>query len=111
MRNQSCHVSRVTCHVVLVACCLSLVAEVHAETLRDPFVFGPRESGSEQPGAALMGVLWDATHPLAIVGEQTVGVGDRVGGWQVVEIQENGIVIQRDDRRETVAIGNSLPTD
>ena len=84
---------------------------VYAETLRDPFVFGPRESGSEQPGAALMGVLWDATHPLAIVGEQTVGVGDRVGGWQVVEIQENGIVIQRDDRREFISTGNSIPSD
>ena len=84
---------------------------VYADGLRDPFVFGPRESAPEQPGAVLMGVLWDATHPLAIVGEQTVGVGDRVADWQVVEIHENGIVVQRDDRREIVSIGNRIPTD
>ena len=84
---------------------------VYADGLRDPFVFGPRERAPEQPGAVLMGVLWDATHPLAIVGEQAVGVGDRVANWQVVEIHENGIVVQRDDRREIVSIGNRIPTD
>ena len=99
--------------LLLGAYCVVLSASVavRAETLRDPFVFGPRERAHEQPGAVLMGVLWDATHPLAIVGEQAVGVGDRVADWQVVEIHENGIVVQRDDRREMVTIGNSLPTD
>ncbi len=58
-----------------------------------------------------MGILWDATKPLAIVGDEPVGVGDLVGGWQVVEIRQNGIVVQRQDRREAVAIGSSIPGD
>jgi len=108
-------VSRVTCHVgqatVLVACSLLLVGAVEAETLRDPFTFGPREGAPEAASAVLMGVLWDAAHPLAIVGNQTAGLGDRVGGWEIVKIQENGIVIQRGDRLETVTTGSPLPAD
>jgi hypothetical protein len=96
---------------MLVACCMSLVATVEAETLRDPFTFGPREGTSEASPMTLIGVLWNAPKPLAIVGDRMVGLGDQVGGWEIVQIQEDGIVIQRDDRRETVAIGNSLPTD
>jgi len=90
---------------------VSLVAAVHAETLRDPFVFGPREGTVEALVPVLIGVLWNAPEPLAIVGDQMVGIGDQVDGWQIVKIQEDGIVIQRGDHRETVAIGNSLPTD
>ena len=85
---------------------------VHAETLRDPFTFAPSEDTVEkQPSVKLMGVLWDATHPLAMVGDQAIGIGDHVGDWEVVEIQATGIVIQRGARRETVATGSPLPAD
>lgn len=116
MHDKLCHVSCVMCRVgralVLVTGFWLLVTGVRAETLRDPFMFGSRQGGTaEGPEMVLMGVLWDATRPLAIVGDQEVGVGDQVADWQVVEIQENGIIVQRGDRRETVALGNSLPTD
>jgi len=88
--------------------CLCGVA-VDADGLRDPFTFGPREDMPAATAVILMGVLWDSPQPLAIVGGETVGVGDRVGDWEVVKIQETGIVIQRGDRRETVAIGSNLP--
>ena len=62
----------VSCFVV------SAAAFVHAEDLRDPFMFGPRTEVAAQTGPSLIGVIWDATQPLAIVGEQTVALGDRV---------------------------------
>ena len=90
---------------------MSLVTVVHAETLRDPFTFAPRETTNEGPAVMLMGVLWDAAHPLAMLGEETVGIGDRVADWQVVEIRQDGIVVQRGDRREVVSIGKSIPAN
>jgi len=97
---------------VLVTGFWLLVSGVQAETLRDPFVFGPREGTPGTSSAVLMGVLlWDASNPLAIVGDQMVGLGDRVGPWEIVKIEETGIVIQRGGRQETVTTGSSLPTD
>ena len=99
--------------LLLSAYCLVLSAPVvvHAETLRDPFTFGPREGTAEGPEMVLMGVLWDAAHPLAMLGDEAVGIGDRVADWQVVEIRQDGIVIQRGDRREVVSIGKSIPAN
>ena len=111
MRKTMCHVSCVMCHVALVACCLSLVAVVHAETLRDPFTFSPHEGAMNMSEMVLIGVLWDEAHPLAIVGDENVGIGDRVMNWQIVEIQPDRIIVQREGRRETVALGNSLPSN
>ena len=81
----------------------------HAEEWRDPFTFGPRRDVVEPTGFILLGVLWDATHPVAIIGEETVGVGDSVAGWQVIEIQQNGIMVQRSERKEFITPGESLP--
>lgn len=85
------------------------------EELRDPFAFGPRVEAVNRvvkpAGAMLMGILWDATRPLAIVGEETVAVGDTVAGWQVVQILEGHIVIQRGERRATIPPGGSIPVD
>lgn len=91
-----------------------LTAVLYAGELRDPFVFGPR-SGTEAPtpsaGYILVGIFWDAAHPLAIVGDQTVGVGDVISDWRVVKIEQNGIELQRGDRREFLAPGSSIPLD
>ena len=85
-----------------------------AENVRDPFVFGPRPDAVAHVTSAeqvLVGILWDAAHPLAIIGDQTVGVGDTVSGWQVTGIQQNGVEIQRGDRHELLAPGSSIPSD
>ncbi len=84
---------------------------VSAAEPRDPFMFGPRSEGVEPSGPILVGVLWDATQPLAMVGEETVAVGGRISGWQVMHIQPDGIVIQREDRREFLTPGMPFPLD
>ena len=84
---------------------------VSADGLRDPFTFSPHEGAMNMSEMVLIGVLWDEAHPLAIVGDENVGIGDRVMNWQIVEIQPDRIIVQRGDRRETVALGNSLPSN
>ena len=80
-----------------------------ADALRDPFTFGVHDETVQRPSTMLIGILWDATHPLAINGEQTVGVGETVSGWRVVRIEQGSVTIQRDTRREALAPGQALP--
>jgi len=107
MQDAGCRTGLLTAYGLL----LTAVVVAHAETVRDPFTFGPRQGTAEAPATVLIAVLWNAPELLAIVGNQMVGLGDQVDGWQIVKIQEDGIVIQRGDRRETVPIGNRLPTE
>ncbi len=97
--------------VVAVLAVMMLGGQLQAEE-RDPFVFGPRSPVAAQPAApTLDGILWDTRRPLAIIGEQTAGVGDTVSGWEVVEIQQHGVVLQRGGRREVVAPGHPIPSE
>ena len=85
---------------------------IRAEELRDPFVFGPRTGeATAQTGPTLVGVLWDATHPLAIIGDETVKVGDPIAEWRVVEIKADSVTIERGERRVVLHPGDGLPRD
>ena len=75
---------------------------------RDPFLAGNRESAS---GLRLSGILWDPAHPLAVIGEEALMVGQTVEGWRVVEIQPGGVVLERDSRRQLLTPGKHLPSD
>lgn len=84
-----------------------------AEELRDPFVFGPRRETVEPSEASvvLVGILWDAHRPVAVIGEELVGIGQEVAGWRMVEIRPDHVVIERGSRRETLALGEPLPPE
>lgn len=45
----------------------------------------------------VQGIIFNAPHPLAIVSGQTVGVGDRVGEFQVKAILPHAVTFQRPD--------------
>ena len=99
---------------VVVVCCLFIApgpVVVSAAEPRDPFMFGPRAESAEPSGPVLTDILWDAAQPLAMVGEETVGVGGQVAGWKMAEIRPDGIVIQRGDRREFITPGTPFPLD
>jgi hypothetical protein len=54
----------------------------------------------------LQGVIFNAASPLAIVNGHTVGVGDRVGDFQVKQILKSSVIIQRPDgSQKTLMIG------
>jgi hypothetical protein len=87
-------------------------ATATAEEFRDPFVFGSRpDSLMGTAGPIVVGVLWDAVTPLAMIGEKPVKVGDLVLEWEIIEIKSDGIMIQRGDRRTFVEIGAAVPRD
>ncbi len=41
----------------------------------------------------LTGILWDSNTPSAIVNNRLVGVGDRVGRWEVKEITRDSVLL------------------
>lgn len=61
---------------------------------RNPFVFGSLSSESFA-GLVLSGIFWDSVKPQAIIGDQIVGVGDRVGpnDTRVAEIRPDRVIL------------------
>jgi len=87
-------------------------AWVWAAELRDPFLFGSQDTPVKIPSQpTLTGILWDATSPLAMINDEPVTVGQHIGGWQVIQIQPDAIVIQRDSRTLTLVPGSPVPSE
>ncbi len=82
-----------------------------AEEPRDPFLFGSRADQIGPSVPTLVGILWDPKQPLAIVGEETVAVGYRLGDWQVIQIHPDQLVIQRGEEQITLRPGDAVPQD
>lgn len=97
--------------VVAIVLMWSLIAPAWAAELRDPFMFGSRTGEGQGTGPVLNGIVWDPTRPVALVGDEAVAVGDHIAGWQVVVIQQDGIMIQRGEQREFIPPGSPLPTE
>ena len=103
--------------LALVLCLARADSSVCAEdALRDPFAFKSAEAAAplavaKPKGARLIGVLWDAKHPMAVIDGEPVNVGQQVGGWRVMAIQPNQVIIQRGDRKETLMTGEAIPTE
>ncbi|MBI4323226.1 MAG: hypothetical protein HY596_03010 [Candidatus Omnitrophica bacterium] len=57
---------------------------------RDPFLAGRGQAMGE---LALSGILWDASHPLAMINGATLAVGDEVEGFQVLDIQADHVTL------------------
>lgn len=52
----------------------------------------------------LSGILWDPQAPSAIINNQVLSVGDRVGGWQVKEIQRDKVILSDGDSTQTLRV-------
>jgi len=83
-----------------------------AEEPRDPFQFGSAEQQlniSQQP--TLTGIVWDARSPLAIFDGEPVAVGQELGGWRVIQILEDRVIVEQGARQELVAPGEKIPAE
>ena len=58
---------------------------------RNPFVLA--EGITAVTGLNLIGILWDADSPQAIINEEIVRVGDRVEGNEVVDILKDRVIL------------------
>ena len=70
---------------------------------RDPFVRGASTDGAA--GLSLVGIFWDAHEPLAMIGDETVGVGAQIGGFRVMQIDPDRVLLS--DGNQTVTLSNS----
>jgi hypothetical protein len=70
---------------------------------RDPFLFGDESreivarvigDQPEGPGPVVRSILFSTTRRFAIVDRKIVGVGDSVGGYKVVEIEQGAVVFR-----------------
>ena len=61
----------------------------YADWGRNPFTL------SESPKASVLeGIMWDAQDPKAIINGNILGIGDRVGSGEIVDIQKTSVTIQ-----------------
>lgn len=61
---------------------------------QDPFSSGPAVSSpSTISDMILTGILWDDTAPLAMINDNPIGVGDKIGGYTVVEIHKDRVIL------------------
>ena len=56
------------------------------------------------PEPKLQGILFDATHPCAIVNGKTVFVGDRVGEFRVAAISEDTLTLQSETETKVLSL-------
>jgi hypothetical protein len=64
----------------------------------NPFVENRRQrtapsEESPQRELVLNGILWDARTPTAVINDRVVSRGDRIGPWEVVEIQKERVLL------------------
>ena len=72
---------------------------------RDPFL--PDTSNTKEQGMedlALNGIMPDKQNPYAIINNEVVKLGDKVGGMTVIEINENNVVLDENGQRHTLEL-------
>ena len=72
---------------------------------RDPFLLDTaniQEQGTED--LALNGIIPDKQNPYAIINNEVVKLGDKVGGMTVIEINENNVVLDENGQRHTLEL-------
>jgi len=94
--------------VLLAACAVAVAATVTAAE-RDPFEFGPTTQRSSTGGLALIGIVHDQTRALAVIGDQTLRVGDEVAGWRILAIDADAVTIKREAQQLILTPGMSVP--
>ena len=72
---------------------------------RDPFLLdasNTKEQGTED--LALSGIMPDKQNPCAIINNEVVKLGDKVGGMTVIEINESNVVLDENGQRHTLEL-------
>lgn len=72
---------------------------------RDPFLLdtsNTKEHGMED--LTLNGIMPDKQNPYAIINNEVVKLGDKVGGMTVIEINEKNVVLDENGQRHTLEL-------
>jgi len=76
---------------------------------RDPFGLPkPQKTGEGQKtpaaGLNLGGIIWDEKKPCAIINDEILARGDTIGGFKVVEISRNKVVLDNGTEKLTLEL-------
>ncbi|MDO8603292.1 MAG: hypothetical protein Q7O04_05540 [Candidatus Omnitrophota bacterium] len=73
---------------------------------RDPFLLDASTNTQEQSAEDLVlnGIMPDKQNPYAIINNEVVKLGDKVGGMTVIEINENNVVLDENGKRHTLEL-------
>jgi hypothetical protein len=66
---------------------------VYQDWGKNPFFIETPPVKEEPPRLLLQGISWDENSPIAVLNGQVVGVGDRLGGHTVKDIQRDRILL------------------
>ena len=61
-------------------------------------------------GLSVDGIIWSPEHPLAVIDDELVGLGQSVGPYTVLQIQADGVVVQRQSQTLFVPLDRGLET-
>ena len=59
-------------------------------------------------GYAVQGIIWSDEHPLAVIDDELVSAGAVVGPYTILEIHQDGVVVQRDGEKLTIPLDRGL---
>ncbi|PIP68653.1 MAG: hypothetical protein CO035_05090 [Candidatus Omnitrophica bacterium CG_4_9_14_0_2_um_filter_42_8] len=74
---------------------------------RDPFLLDASTNSIQEQDVedlALNGIMSDKQNPYAIINNDVVKLGDKVGGMTVIEINENNVVLDENGERHTLEL-------
>jgi hypothetical protein len=71
---------------------------------RDPFFFEPSSAAGGIEGFVLNGIVWDAQNPYAIINDNIVKIGDKIGDMVVVGINEKSVVLEESGKIYTLQL-------
>ena len=61
-------------------------------------------------GLSIQGVIWSTEHPLAVVEDDLFPEGAVIGSYKIVEIQQDGIIVQRGNETVRVPLDRGIHT-
>ena len=70
---------------------------------RDPFFLGPESTEDiELDGLILNGIMWDENSPYAIINNDVVEIGAKLGTMIVIEITDSNVILEQKGKRYTL---------
>ncbi len=84
--------------------------EIEESTIKQGWGRDPFSSGANTPediefeGLVVNGIMWDKDNPLAIINDDVVKVGDKLGDLKVVEITKTSVILEQNGERHTLGL-------
>ena len=61
-------------------------------------------------GLSVEGIIWSTDRPLAVIDDELVAKGDTVGPYTILQIRQDGVVVQRDNDFRLIPLDRGVET-